>query len=256
MIRLIRFLEKKSFASCDKLIFLSKSMANRAINDYGLDSGKILVFYPFTTIEKRKTTDNALGHLFPSGFKHIVYSGAVGEKQNPHKLVKFFQRIVTDRNDIICHLFSRGPLFDELQKQNYKEFDRILFHDLVSEENLYELYLRSDIQVIPQKNGTSEGAIPSKLPNIISAGTPIFSISDPGSELSQIVNESGIGYCADSWDIDNLVSELNDFLEVTKKNSHHERQLMVRDYVNKSFGIHQLVDTIMENNGGDRRSPR
>ena len=245
LMKIVRLFEKRIFSSCEKLIFVSKSMASRAMNEYGLNPNKVSVCYPFVNLEKGDA-NNALGHFFASGYKHIVYSGAIGEKQNPYTLLKLFQAIVQKRADVCCHFFSRGPLFDALRKANAQIFERILFHDLVPEENLYELYLRSDIQIIPQKKGSSEGAIPSKLPNVISAGVPIFAISDPGSELSEIIRESGIGYGANSWNIDKLAVELNNFLEKSHSQPHQERQRMVSDFLEHNFSIDQLVHAILE----------
>jgi putative colanic acid biosynthesis glycosyltransferase WcaI len=245
MMQVIRFLEKRSFTVCDKLIFVSKSMANRAINDYQLDPAKISVKLPFATIEKQDLKDE-LSPLFHVGFKHIVYSGAIGEKQNPFALLELYKAIVKKREDVCCHFFSRGPLYEKLMKAGPNTSKRILFHDLVPEENLYELYLQSHIQILPQKEGTSEGAIPSKLPNLISAGVPIFGISDPGSELSEIIRESGIGYCADSWAIDALVAQLDDFISNCSLKSHEERQMIVKPFVKEHFGIDRLVRGILE----------
>jgi len=244
LIKIVRLFEKSVFSDCDKLIFVSKSMAKRAINEYKLDPNKVSVCYPFMNLEKSDAT-NALEHLFPSDYKHIIYSGAIGEKQNPYQLLKVFQGLTLKREGVLCHIFSRGPLFEELKKSNPQRFKRIYFHDLVPEENLYELYQRSNIQIIPQKEGTSEGAIPSKLPNIISAGVPIFAISDSGSELSQIVRESGIGYCANTWDIDTIVVDLNNFLESSNLQTHYDRQCKVIDFVNQHFRIDGLIQTII-----------
>ena len=244
LIKFIRLFEGKILNSCDRLIFLSNSMANRAIMDYDLRPEKITVTYPFITLETGNPS-NKIGHLFPKGYKHIVYSGAIGEKQNPFELLKFFQAVVNNRADIICHFFSRGPLLDELTEANTETFDRVLFHDLVTEENLNELYMRSDVQIIPQKEGTSDGAIPSKLPNIISAGVPILSICDPESELSKIVRESGIGYSADSWNIKKLVVALSNLIQISAKKTHQERRKIVKGFVEKNFSINKLLQTIL-----------
>ena len=245
LMKIIRFLEKRVFLSCRKLIFVSKSMANHAISEYGLDPSKVLVCYPFVTLEKRDSA-NALKSLFPSEYKHIVYSGAIGEKQNPYCLLRLFQAIIQKRTDVLCHIFSGGPIFERLKIANTPNSDRVLFHDLVQEGDLYELYLRSDIQIIPQKEGSSEGAIPSKLPNIISAGVPVFGISDPASELSELIRESGVGFCADSWDIDTLAVELNNFLEISSQKSHHERQRIANGFVEHNFRIEQLIHALIE----------
>ena len=243
--RLIRIVEKRVFRLCDKFIFLSEGMAGRAIKEYGLDPGKIVVCYPFATLEKDNEIE-ALGHLFAPGYKHIVYSGALGEKQAPNLLLELFQTIVKKREDVMCHIFSRGPVFDGLQGKVGENAGRVLFHDLVPEENLYELYMRSDVQVIPQVNGTAEGAIPSKLPNIIKAGVPIFAIGEPDSDLDRIIEQSGIGFCAHSWDIKELAGQLNEFLGTLEGRSHEERQRMVSDFVATNFGIQNLIKEILE----------
>lgn len=245
MMQVVRFFEKRSFLACDKLVFVSKSMATRAIKDYHLDPLKIFVEYPFLTIESAELEDE-LSLLFDPDYKHIVYSGAIGEKQNPLKLLELYKAIVKRRADVCCHLFSRGPLYEKLMKTNCQVDKRIRFHDLVPEKNLYELYLRSVIQVIPQKEGTSEGAIPSKLPNLISAGVPIFGISEEGSELSEIISRSGIGYCSNSWDIDTLVDEMDDFITGVSGKSHKERQVIVKDFVEQTFSVDRLVQKILE----------
>lgn len=242
--RIIRVLEKRVFRLCDKLIFLSKGMAKRAIKEYGLDLNKIVVCYPFSTLEKNHGAD-ALGHLFPSGYRHIVYSGALGEKQAPYLLLELFETIVEKREDVLCHIFSRGPVFDDLQGKVRKNAGRVLFHDLVPEENLYELYLRSDVQVIPQAQDVGGGAIPSKLPNIIKAGAPVFGICEPDTDLAEIIRQSGIGHCASSWNVEQVTSELDHFIEASGRSSHQSRQQKVHDFVRANFGIDRLMTAII-----------
>ena len=242
IIKIIRILEGKSFKCCEKLIFVSHSMARKAIYDYKLTQKNVEVHYPFVTLKKQKIT-NDLVKIFPTTFKQIVYSGALGEKQNPIILLKFFQSLVTKRQDINCHIFSRGPLFEELKHK--QKGDGIFFHDLVPEENLYELYIRSNVQVIPQKKETSEGAIPSKLPNIISAGVPIFAICDSESEVAKIVSESGLGHSVHTWDIDILVDELITFLDVSVQWKHEQRQEMAKNYVRDNFQLYNIIETII-----------
>jgi len=242
-IKLIRILEEASFKCCGKLIFVSHSMARRAVCDYKLNKEDIEIHYPFVTLRKQKIT-NDLAKIFPIAFKHIVYSGALGEKQNPIILLKFFHALTAKRRDIKCHIFSRGPLFEELKQK--QKGDGTYFHDLVSEKNLYELYLRSNVQIIPQKKETSEGAIPSKLPNIISAGVPIFAICDCESEVGKIIKDVGFGHAVHTWDIKILVDELIKFLDVSVLEIHKQRQERAKDYVKKNFQPSNIIKTIME----------
>ena len=130
---------------------------------------------------------------------------------------------------------------EKLKETNSGHQDRIFFHDLVPEKNLYELYLRSDVQVIPQKESTGDGAIPSKLPNILCAGTPVFSISDSGSELAKIIESSGIGYAAYTWDPEKLSGDMLQFLQKASLNDHEKRQREVASFVDTNFTINGLL---------------
>jgi colanic acid biosynthesis glycosyl transferase WcaI len=219
-------------------------MADRAVKDYGLDPNRVAVCYPLGTVQKNDA-GNALGHLFTPGYKHIVYSGALGEKQAPYQLLELFQTIVKRREDVMCHIFSRGQIFNDLQREAGRNIGRIKFHDLVPEENLYELYLRSNVQVIPQVNGTAEGAIPSKLPNIIKAGTPIFAKCEEDSDLARLIEQAGIGICVHSWDIRRSANQLESTLRIFAGQSHEERQRVVRDFVSAKFGIKNLIQEIL-----------
>jgi len=244
MLGIIRFFEGKSLRSCDHLIFVSNSMSLRAASDYGLEKDRMSVAYPFVNLNKDILTDK-LADMFQENKKHVVYSGALGEKQNPDGLIEFFKHVTESREDIICHIFSGGPIFERF-KTEYKRYKKIQFHDLVPESNLYELYIRSDIQIIPQKSGTSDGAIPSKLPNIICAGTPVFFIGDPGSDLWDLVQESQIGYCSDSWDVSELADKLNIFLDEVFLSDNYARSKKVSDFIMKNFNIDNLVYTILQ----------
>lgn len=245
LIKSIQFFEKRVFKKCDRLIFVSKSMANEAIVSYDLDCNKIFVAYPFVSIDMKKKT-NDLESIFSQDKKHIVYAGAMGAKQNPDELFSLFSSFIKVRTDVICHIFSRGPMFDDLKKKKGNESDRIRFHDLVAEENLYELYLNSHVQIIPQKPGTSDGAIPSKLPNIIAAGTSVFSIGDPDSDLADLIAQSGIGFSAKSWDINTLVKELDEFLNLSLLSSHKKRQVLVQAFIKENFGMEKLIKMIVK----------
>jgi len=225
IMKLIKVIEKKAFDRCDKLVFVSRAMAKTAIQEYNLDKDKIEVVYPFPTLNK--TSANTLAHLFDKNFKHVVYSGALGAKQEPRKLVELFNQFLTLRKDCHCHIFSRGPLFDDIYQMKELNHQRLFFHDLVPEESLYDLYLHSNVQVIPQKADTAEGAIPSKLPNILDSGTPVFSICSGKGDLADLISSSGIGFIQSSWDVDEAAGNLSSFVDRYQTENHFDRQKML-----------------------------
>ena len=245
--KLVKAVEKKSLNCCDQIICLSESMRDVIVNTYGINEEKCRVHYPFPTINIEHENNNELLDVFPDGYIHIVYSGALGEKQMPELLVELFEALSRKRTDIMCHLFSRGPVFDALLERKHETGDgsRVLFHDLVPEYLLNELYERSSMQIIPQAKGVSAGAFPSKLPNLLQAGVPVFAICDETSELGSIVCSSNIGTAMHTWDVSSLVEGVIKFIDSISGQRRKEHRQQVEKYMREKFSLERLVNDII-----------
>lgn len=208
--KIIHYVEKKAFTSCDRLIFLSHTMRETAIKDYQLVPENCFVAYPFTTIDPNLPLNTALKAYFPADKKNVVYSGALGEKQAPEQLVQFFIALTQQTSNVVCHIFSQGRIFEQLKAATHHP--QIQFHDLVAEQDLPELLQRSTVQILPQATGTSSGSLPSKLPNIIAMQTPIFAITDMDSELVRILHYYPLAHVATNWQVETLVKDCLTFL--------------------------------------------
>lgn len=206
---LISMVERRAFKNCDHIVYLSEGMRKTANAAYGIDPQKTAVQYPFNTIDEFSDRRH-LGDILPDGQLKIVYSGALGEKQAPARIMDFFQAIMASREDIHCYVFSQGPVFDELQLLH--KHPHLHFQPLVDEEDLPELLLRSTVQLLPQEPGTSDGSLPSKLPNMLAAGTRILCITDAGSELVDIISTYPLGEVVTEWDSSLLLQKLDHLL--------------------------------------------
>ncbi len=231
---LIKWVEKKAFKSCDKLIFLSEDMENVASSQYSLERNKNFIHYPFITIEQFFDEGN-LAQIIPNDQKSLVYSGALGEKQAPEELARMMEAVIAKDNSVRAYIFSQGPEFENLKKQ----FNRIEFHPLVDERDLPELLLRSTIQVLPQAEGTSDGSLPSKLPNLLASGCKIFCITDQGSELVRLLNDYSKAIVNHKWDIDSLANECLQLLNLNTNEGADSKLL-------SKFYISSLVDRIIK----------
>ncbi len=237
---LVRLLESIVLRFSQQVIVLSNAMATFVSNTYKVPSKKIKVCWPFVSLDS-KISRGRLRNLFPGDMKHVVYAGALGEKQNPEGLVSFFIDLTSRRKDLICHFFSRGPIFEALRRNHGKDNCRIMFHDLVPEKDLYELYLNSHVQVIPETIGNSMGAFPSKLPNLLAVGVPILYIGDKNSDVWRVVQMSKFGLCADRWD-NKLLNFLADrLLEESETRSHNDRSLIFNKTLKDHFSVDALI---------------
>jgi len=197
-------------------------------------------------LSENAATGNTLQAYFPHGFFHVVYAGALAEKQQPRELVEFFERLCRKRSDVMCHIFSEGAYFGVLQKETEKrKTNRIFFRALVPDEQLAELYERSTVQVIPQVKGTGPGAFPSKLPNLLAAGVPVFAMCDRDSELAVVIRESQAGVAIDNTDLDVWVEQMEQFLIMVGQTPHAVFRSRARDYVYEKFNLGRLIATMV-----------
>ena len=222
-------------------------MKQRAISEYGIDNSKCTVCYPFVVFSKLGNSNGvSLSGLFDTKKTNVVYSGALGDKQNPDGLLAFFQKLGEIFPDIECHIFSSGPHYERIRTICSKRSEIVKFHDLVAAEDLDELYARSDVQIIPQALGTAEGSLPSKLPNLMAAGVPVFVICEMGSELAELVTEANAGCVVYSWEIEKIVHEFSAMLGVLELEERHVCRERLRAFVEYKFSVENLVDQILE----------
>ncbi len=232
----IKNVEKFGFNSCDKIILLSNEMKCKVNDEYGINISKLVVQYPFSNLSDVITND--LSNIFDNKYKHVVYSGALGEKQNPNDLMSFFSYASKNIKNVKFHVFSSGSEYNLLKQKNINK--SILFHPLVPFENVRELYSRSDVQIIPQKPGTSSGSLPSKLPNLVAANCKVLLITDKDSEIQQLFNKYRFGRVINKWNNKLLCDELKKMLFELKGEKKNNSK-----FVNDLFSIEALITKII-----------
>ncbi len=251
IIRLIHAVESRAFRSQDLCIFFSGDMAEAAQNSYQLDPAKVAVQYPFITLPRRRIVsasqngnshvESRLAGMFPPSNLHVVYSGALGYKQNSQQLVALMQAAAERYPDVRFHVLSGGPFFDELNaRYEGGQGPRVQFHPLVAERDLEELYARSAIQIIPQAEGTEAAALPSKLPNLLAAGVHLLAICGEESEVGRLIQQAGTGTIVDRWDQELFLSRLDDALAIVRMEPSSVRRARVEPLL-ELFSVSNMV---------------
>ena len=247
IIHLIHAVESRVFRSQDLCIFFSEDMARIAQQSYGLDTAKIAVQYPSITLTASHSaiaaasTAHHLDALFPPDKLHVVYSGALGYKQNSQQLVALMQAAAERHPEVQFHVLSGGPFYESLRAEyERRPGPRVQFHPLVAEQDLAELYARSAIQIIPQAEGTESAALPSKLPNLLAAGVHLLAICSSGSEVERIIQLAGTGSIATLWDENLFLTRLNEALEIVRRESAAARRARVEPLLER-FSITNMV---------------
>jgi glycosyltransferase involved in cell wall biosynthesis len=232
LLGLIKLVERAALNKCNKLIYLSREMRDEATFEYKLDETKSEIIYPFITVNDFNCRGR-LDEYFDSKYFNLVYSGALGEKQNPKEIYDIAIKLVDINPNVRFIFFSRGPDFEKLKKLNSS--NQIIFNDLVKPESLGELLIKSDIQIVPQAPGTSKGSLPSKVPNILSSGSMIYAITDKNSELQELLSEQEGCTISTTWDVKKNVNKLNSLAkkEPIKYDRVRNLSLYKRDFLAK-----------------------
>lgn len=242
----VRRLERRALAACDRLICLSDSMRNVLIDDYGLDPTRCVVAYPFVTLTDSPVAEDRLTPLFPEGMTHVVYAGALGEKQMPDRLEGFFRSVCAANPNVCCHIFSDGPAMTRIRESLERAPEaRLICHGLVSDDQLVHLYRYSAVQVIPQARGTGAGAFPSKLPNLFAAGVPVFAICDSDSELAHVLTETGGGMVTGETREEEWPDLLGGLLASLDLEDRETRLARLAPFVERRFSVNGVVDSII-----------
>ncbi|MFZ1945096.1 MAG: glycosyltransferase [Acidobacteriaceae bacterium] len=247
IIHMIHAVESRVFRSQDLCIFFSGDMARIAQQSYGLDAAKIAVQYPSITLPASynpiaaASTAHHLDSLFPPDKLHVVYSGALGYKQNSQQLVALMQAAAERHPAVQFHVLSGGPFYESLRTEyELRPGARVQFHPLVAEQDLAELYARSAIQIIPQAEGTESAALPSKLPNLLAAGVHLLAICSSGSEVERMIQMAGTGSIATRWDEDVFLARLDEALGIVRRESAAARRARVEPLLDQ-FSITNMV---------------
>ena len=115
--KLIYFIERSAFKRCENLIYLSNEMLEYATNEYKLHDKKSDVLYPFITLDSFSNNRN-LDYNFSDKNFNIVYSGALGEKQNPDALYEIALSVIKKAKEARFIFFSEGSNFQKLKKND------------------------------------------------------------------------------------------------------------------------------------------
>jgi colanic acid biosynthesis glycosyl transferase WcaI len=249
IIRMIQWVESRAFQAQDLLIFFSEDMAQAAQRAYRLQPQRCTVQYPFVTIEGTTTSAAHLADQLPASQQHVVYSGALGFKQNSHAMVQLMQAAALRHPEIGFHVFSGGPFYEELRAA-YERIPgpRVQFHPLVAQQDLPELYARSTIQIIPQAPGTEAGALPSKLPNLLAAGVYLLALCPAGSEVGRLLRRARTGTLVEHWEETLFLQKLEEALAMVCKESAADRRARIQPLL-PEFQVSNLVAMI----AGSRR---
>lgn len=118
----------------------------------------------------------------------VMYAGNVGFSQSLNLVVDAAARFP----DIAFVVNGDGAARKKLE-EDCAQLTNVFFGDYQPIERLSEVLATGDIHLVPLRAGLASVSVPSKSYSILAAGRPMLAAIDPGTEIPNMLQQSGAG---------------------------------------------------------------
>lgn len=177
-----------SLRKMDTVIVTSRYLQGRIVSLVGRDR---VVRVPNPTDDVGRV-DGFLSGVAELPGTNALIVGMLNENKGQLELVRNLERLVSLVPDLTLHFAGRGPRIEKQMRRVLAELDlagRVVFHDQVSRQRLYELYARCQLALLPTIWPEPFGRVP------LEAGLarrPVVAFAVGGLSESIVDGETGI----------------------------------------------------------------
>lgn len=207
-----------------------------------------IAFFPNTAPDdfvpvKRDEVDPAIAKLLPPARLRLMFAGNVGESQNLDLIVQAAKHL-RSKLDIQWVIVGSGRYLERIQNKatELSVDDIVVFvgrHPMASMPSFYAL---ADAMIISLKDTEIFGlTVPYKLQSYMKAGKPVLgSIS---GETQRIINEAGIGFCADAEDLEGFCNAVLNFASQTQEQRSFTSEIAMR-YFDENYASDRIFSKL------------
>lgn len=172
----------------------------------------------------------------------IQFSGNIGRTHDVQTLIEAARHFRDD--DRVRFLFiGYGGQANRL-REDIADFDlaNAIFFDRQPREKLAAMLACATATVIPFNPGMKGISVPSRMYNIMSAGTPIIAMADADSELALTVSENDAGWALASGDAAGLIAVIERLKSAEGRAERDAKGRNARDAVVRSYRLTAIID--------------
>ena len=212
----------KFFQKAEKVFTISEGMKNR-ISKY-CDPSKIKtvsLWSSFSPLSINREENRFIQNKRLLNQFIVMYSGNMGKGGCLDSIIEVAEKLQDEKN--LLFLFVGGgwnkPILEKKAKD--KKLSNCLFLPYQDVSILKHSLSAADIALVDAPPSTSNISIPNKTYTLIALGRPLLCISNPESDLSQLVNKYKIGECFNK----NETEKMSTFILKAKNNQTFSNQL-------------------------------
>ena len=187
-----KWLERMSYQRSDAVVLLSQDLRTNIASKIGKKFHHRLHVIPnFVDTIAITPQDRMTAYRSELGIGNqlvVMYAGNVGFSQSLNLVVDAAARFP----DIAFVVNGDGAARKKLE-EDCAQLTNVFFGDYQPIERLSEVLATGDIHLVPLRAGLASVSVPSKSYSILAAGRPMLAAIDPGTEIPNMLQQSGAG---------------------------------------------------------------
>lgn len=198
------------YRSMERIVVLGRDMQELVLQKLPPDDDRVQIIpnWADTDLVKPKSripNENRILNEFGLHEKFVVqYSGNMGRSHDLETLIACARRLQS-RDDIHFLLVGNGAKKAWLKRTaSEQKLQNVTVADRRPRADLPELLTAGDVALIPFVSGMTGISVPSRLYNMLAAGTPIIALAEAHSELAQVIKEENAGWVVPCQDAEGL----------------------------------------------------
>ena len=223
-----KWLERMSYQRSDAVVLLSQDLRTNIANKIDKKFHQRLHVIPnFVDTSAITPQDRMTTYRSELGIGDqlvVMYAGNVGFSQSLNLVVDAAAKFP----DIAFVINGDGAARKKLE-EDCAQFANVYFGDYQPIERLSEVLATGDIHLVPLRAGLASVSVPSKSYSILAAGRPMLAAIDPGTEIPNVLEQSGAGVAVEPDNSAAFIEALSQL--VSKRNQLHEMGANGRTWV-------------------------
>ncbi len=196
------------YRRASQTIVLCQRARDLVVSEYGLDPARVHVIHnwadpsaitPLPKTQSDFAARNGLDRAFT-----LLYSGNLGLYYEFDTLLSVADRFRSDPDFRLVLTGSGGKRAWIAEEIRRRQLPNVQMHPYQPFETLNDSLNACDVSLVTIARGIEGISFPSKLYSSLAVGKPILAISEPGSELKEIVEDGGAGYWIEMGDVNGL----------------------------------------------------
>ena len=187
-----KWLERMSYQRSDAVVLLSQDLRANIANKIDIKFHQRLHVIPnFVDTIAITPQDRMTAYRSELGIGDqlvVMYAGNVGFSQSLNLVVDAAAKFP----DLAFVINGDGAARKKLE-EDCAQLTNVYFGDYQPIERLSEVLATGDIHVVPLRAGLASVSVPSKSYSILAAGRPMLAAIDPGTEIPNMLQQSGAG---------------------------------------------------------------